>query len=46
MLSDECLDKVLDVISDVRIADISVEEVLKTVQQKYPEMVKELEDLL
>ena len=45
-LSDESLDKLIDVISDVRIADISVEEVLKTVQQKYPEMVKELEDLL
>lgn len=45
-LSDESLDKLIDIISDVPIADISVEEVLKTVQRKYPEMVAELEDLL
>ncbi len=45
-LSDENLDKLIDVISDVRISDISIEVVLKTVQRKYPEMVAELEYLL
>ncbi len=45
-LSDESLDKLIDIISDAPINDISVEELLRTVQQKYPEMVAELEDLI
>ncbi len=45
-LSDETMDKLVDVISDVRIKDISVEEILKAVQLKYPELVSQLEGLI
>ncbi|MEM0140233.1 MAG: digeranylgeranylglycerophospholipid reductase [Ferroplasma sp.] len=45
-LSDDTLDKLVDVISEVRIKDISVEEILKAVQSKYPELVSQLEDLI
>ncbi|WP_298277235.1 digeranylgeranylglycerophospholipid reductase [Ferroplasma sp.] len=45
-LSDETLDKLVDVISDVRMTNISVEEILKAVQMKYPELVSQLEDLI
>ncbi len=45
-LSDETLDKLVDVVSEVRIKDISVEEILKAVQLKYPELVSQLEDLI
>ncbi len=45
-LSDDTLDKLVDVISDVKIKDISVEEILKAVQVKYPELVEQLEDLI
>ncbi len=45
-LSDETLDKLVDVISDVRLTNISVEEILKAVQMKYPELVSQLEDLI
>ncbi|WMT50770.1 MAG: digeranylgeranylglycerophospholipid reductase [Ferroplasma sp.] len=45
-LSDETLDKLVDVISDVKMTNISVEEILKAVQMKYPELVSQLEDLI
>ncbi len=45
-LSDESLDKLVDIVSEVKMTDISVETILKAVLEKYPEMVKELEDLL
>jgi digeranylgeranylglycerophospholipid reductase len=45
-LSDDTLDKLVDVISDVKMTHISVEEILKAVQQKYPELVSQLEDLI
>ncbi len=45
-LSDDTMDKLVDVISDVRIKDISVEEILKAVQMKYPELVSQIEDLI
>ncbi|AAT43481.1 digeranylgeranylglycerophospholipid reductase [Picrophilus oshimae] len=45
-LSDETLDKLVDVIADVKINEISVEEILKAVQLKYPELVEELESLI
>ncbi|KJE48690.1 MULTISPECIES: digeranylgeranylglycerophospholipid reductase [Acidiplasma] len=45
-LSDDTMDKLVDVISDVKIKDISVEEILKAVQLKYPELVEQLEDLI
>jgi digeranylgeranylglycerophospholipid reductase len=45
-LSDETLDKLVDVISDVRMTNISVEEILRAVQMKYPELVSQLEDLI
>lgn len=45
-LSDETLDKLVDVVSEVKIGDISVETILRAVQEKYPELVNELEDLI
>jgi len=45
-LSDDTLDKLVDVISGVKINEISVEEILKAVQMKYPELVEQLEDLI
>ena len=45
-LSDENLDKLVDIISEVKMTEISVEEILKAIQAKYPEMVKELEELI
>ncbi|MCL4314495.1 MAG: NAD(P)/FAD-dependent oxidoreductase [Candidatus Thermoplasmatota archaeon] len=45
-LSDETLDKLVDVLSDVKVNDISVQAVLQAVQEKYPEMISELEDLI
>ncbi len=45
-LSDDTLDKLIDVVSGVRINEISVEKILKAVQVKYPELVEQLEDLI
>lgn len=45
-LSDETLDKLVDVVADVKMTSISVEEILKGVQLKYPELVSQLEDLI
>lgn len=45
-LSDETLDKLVDVVSDVKMRDISVQAILEAILAKYPEMVKELEDLI
>ncbi len=45
-LSDESLDKLVDVISGASINEISVQAILEAVQEKYPEMVQELEELI
>lgn len=45
-LSDDTLDKLVDVVADVKMTSISVEEILKAVQLKYPELVSQLEDLI
>jgi digeranylgeranylglycerophospholipid reductase len=45
-LSDETLNKLVDAISSVNIESISVRSLLNAVQQKYPELIKEFEDLL
>jgi digeranylgeranylglycerophospholipid reductase len=45
-LSDDQLDRLIDILSDVKINDISVEELLRVVQEKDPGMVKELEDFI
>ncbi|MCL5437876.1 MAG: geranylgeranyl reductase family protein [Thermoplasmataceae archaeon] len=45
-LSDQTMDNLVDVIAEVKMNDISVETILYAIQNKYPEMVKELEDLL
>lgn len=45
-LSDESLDKLVDIISEASINEISVQAILEAVQQKYPEMVQELEELI
>ena len=45
-LSDETLNKLMDVISKVRIEEISVRAILEVVQEKYPELIEEFEDLL
>ncbi|MCL4327827.1 MAG: NAD(P)/FAD-dependent oxidoreductase [Candidatus Thermoplasmatota archaeon] len=45
-LSDDQLDRLIDILSEVKINDISVEELLKVVQVKDPGMVKELEDFI
>ncbi len=46
MLSDETLNKLVDAISEVELTSISVKSLLDAVQKKYPELVKEFEDLL
>lgn len=46
MLSDETLNKLVDAISSVELTSISVKSLLDAVQKKYPELVKEFEDLL
>ncbi len=45
-LSDGTLNKLMDVISQVKIGEISVRAILEAVQEKYPELVEEFEDLL
>lgn len=45
-MNDETFNKIIDAISDISIEKISTLELLKAVQSKYPELVKELEDLL
>ncbi|MGC8992397.1 MAG: geranylgeranyl reductase family protein [Thermoplasmata archaeon] len=45
-LSDETLNKLVDAISSVELTSISVKSLLDAVQKKYPELVKEFEDLL
>lgn len=45
-LSDEILDKLVDAVSEFELTKISVEEILKAVQKKYPELVEELEQLI
>ena len=45
-LSDETMDKLVDVMSEVQVNDISTQAILEAVQQKYPELMKELEDLI
>ncbi len=45
-LSDETLDKLVDVMSEVQVNDISTQAILEAVQLKYPELMVELEDLI
>ncbi|BAB60165.1 cofactor biosynthesis protein [Thermoplasma volcanium GSS1] len=45
-LSDETLDKLVDIVSEQVLTTISVEAILKAIAEKYPEVVKELEDLI
>ncbi|MCY0852387.1 MAG: digeranylgeranylglycerophospholipid reductase [Thermoplasma acidophilum] len=46
MLSDDTLDKLVDIVSEQVLTTISVEAILKAIAEKYPEVVKELEDLI
>ncbi len=45
-LSDETLNKLIDAISEVELKTISVKSLLDAVQKKYPELIKEFEELL
>ncbi len=45
-LSDETLNKLIEAISEVELSTISVRSLLDAVQRKYPELIKEFEDLL
>ena len=45
-LTDDTLNKLMDVISQVKIEEISVRAILEAVQEKYPELIEEFEDLL
>ncbi len=45
-LDDETLNKLMDVISEENIKEISVRGILEAVQKKYPELIEEFEDLL
>jgi len=45
-LSDETLNKLIEAISEVELSTISVKSLLDAVQRKYPELIKEFEDLL
>ncbi len=45
-LDDDTLNKLMEVISEVEMKDISVMAILEAVQQKYPELIEEFEDLL
>lgn len=46
VLSDETLNKLVDAISSVELTSISVKSLLDAVQKKYPELVREFEDLI
>ncbi len=45
-LSDDTLNKLMDVVSEADFKEISVRAILEAVQEKYPELVEEFEDLL
>jgi digeranylgeranylglycerophospholipid reductase len=45
-LSDETLDKLVEVLSDARVEKLSVHAILKAVLAKYPELVKEFEQFI
>ncbi|MFW6196050.1 MAG: NAD(P)/FAD-dependent oxidoreductase, partial [Thermoplasmatota archaeon] len=45
-LDDEVFDKVIDALSEMELEGMSVGTILNGVQKKYPELVKEFEDLL
>ena len=45
-LSDDTLNKLMDVVSKENISEISVRAILEAVQKKYPELIEEFEDLL
>ncbi len=45
-LDDETLNKLMEVISEEDIKEISVRAILEAVQKKYPELIEEFEDLL
>ncbi len=46
VLDDETLNKLMDVISEYDMKEISVRAILEAVQEKYPELIEEFEDLL
>lgn len=45
-LSDETFDKLIKVLADVGMENINVFNILKVVQEKHPELIKEFEDLM
>ncbi len=45
-LDDDTLNKLMEVISEEDISEISVRAILEAVQKKYPELIEEFEDLL
>ncbi len=45
-LDDDTLNKLMEVISEEDLSDISVAAILEAVQKKYPELIEEFEDLL
>jgi digeranylgeranylglycerophospholipid reductase len=45
-MSDDTFNKIIDAVSEADIEKISTLELFKAVQKKYPELVKEFEDLL
>ncbi|MGC8584912.1 MAG: geranylgeranyl reductase family protein [Thermoplasmata archaeon] len=45
-LTDETLNKLVDAVSSVELSSISVKSLLDAVQKKYPDLVKEFEDLI
>ncbi|MBX8634391.1 MAG: NAD(P)/FAD-dependent oxidoreductase [Thermoplasmata archaeon] len=45
-LDDETLDKLIDALSSVPMENLSTKEILRAVREKYPELVREFEDLI
>jgi len=45
-LDDDTLNKLMDVVSEADFNEISVRAILEAVQEKYPELIEEFEDLL
>jgi digeranylgeranylglycerophospholipid reductase len=45
-LSDDTFDKLISLLAEVGMENINVVNILKAIQTRYPELVKEFEDLL
>jgi digeranylgeranylglycerophospholipid reductase len=45
-ISDETFDKLIGLLDEVGMENISVFNILKAIKDRYPELVKEFEDLL